>query len=225
VELFTSEGCSSCPPADELVGMVQKENPEKPIYILAYHVDYWDHQGWKDPYSDREYSKRQTKYAGWLKLQTVYTPQIIVNGKKEFVGSNKRALNDAISASLQEKNDHYLTFKPTVEKGQILIDYHTNGPLKVSDLVIGFIQKSGHSLVQRGENSGRALSHVQIVRKLVIGTLGAARGQINLAFPKDYKNYEWELIAFIQNNLNGEIFSAAKSDADNTHIDKLEIGK
>src|SRR5882757_7431762 len=89
VELSTSEGCSSCPPADELVEKIQKDNKNGKIYILAFHVDYWDHQGWKDRFSDREFSNRQRQYAGWLNLQTVYTPQIVVNGTTEYVGSDQ----------------------------------------------------------------------------------------------------------------------------------------
>src|SRR5476649_2001101 len=89
IELFTSEGCSSCPPADALVAKVQKESADKPVYILAFHVDYWNRLGWKDAFSSAEYSYRQSQYARWLKLSSVYTPQIVVNGHTEFVGSEE----------------------------------------------------------------------------------------------------------------------------------------
>src|SRR5471032_1935701 len=85
IELFTSEGCSSCPPADELVARIQKADKDKAVYILAYHVDYWNLLGWKDQFSNAANSQRQRQYASWLKLSEVYTPQIVVNGKKEFV--------------------------------------------------------------------------------------------------------------------------------------------
>src|ERR1700749_4297588 len=75
VELFTSEGCSSCPPADELVARIQKEDKDKQVYILAFHVDYWNRLGWKDVFSSADFSKRQNEYANWLNLQSVYTPQ------------------------------------------------------------------------------------------------------------------------------------------------------
>src|ERR1700743_2691255 len=77
VELFTSEGCSSCPPADQLVARIQQEDKEQPVYILAYHVDYWDRLGWKDAFSDARYSSRQKTYTGWLKIRSAYTPQIV----------------------------------------------------------------------------------------------------------------------------------------------------
>ncbi len=102
VELFTSEGCSSCPPADELVARIQKEYKDQPVYILAFHVDYWNRLGWRDVFSNAGYSARQSEYAKYLNLPQVYTPQIVVNGKKEFVGSEEGTLRDAIKNSLQK---------------------------------------------------------------------------------------------------------------------------
>ncbi len=104
LELFTSEGCSSCPPADELLAKIQKESEGKSIYILAYHVDYWDRLGWKDMFSSADYSKRQTQYGQWLHKSSVYTPQLIVNGKAEFVGSSESAIREAIAAQLDLKS-------------------------------------------------------------------------------------------------------------------------
>src|SRR5580693_8460725 len=102
VELFTSEGCSSCPPADQLVARIQQEEKDLPVYILAFHVDYWDRLGWKDAFSDARYTQRQNHYASWLNLQSVYTPQIIVNGRKEFVGSQENILRSAIQSGLDQ---------------------------------------------------------------------------------------------------------------------------
>lgn len=212
VELFTSEGCSSCPPADALVARIQKENPDKKIYILAYHVDYWDRQGWKDVYSDADYSKRQSRYANWLNLQSVYTPQIVMNGKTEFVGSDQGSLLRSISASLQETPNKTLTIKTTVANGQVNVDYQTNEAVKKSELVIALVQKSGQTKVRAGENSGRTLTHVQIVRKLIIESLRTDSGKLSFAVPEDYKTNEWELIGFVQNNADGSILSAAKSE-------------
>ena len=190
VELFTSEGCSSCPPADELVAKIQKDNPNQPIYILAYHVDYWDHQGWKDTYSDAEYTKRQSRYAEWLHLETIYTPQIVTNGKTELVGSNERALLSSITTGLNETPAQTLHLNSTVKNGQINVRYETGSFLKQSELTIALVQKSGQSQVKAGENSGRNLTHVQIVRKLAVETLRANTGELSLAQPKDYRSEE-----------------------------------
>ncbi|HEY4288198.1 MAG TPA: DUF1223 domain-containing protein [Puia sp.] len=211
VELFTSEGCSSCPAADELVARIQKDNPQRQIYILAYHVDYWDHQGWKDTYSDAEYTKRQSRYAEWLNLRTIYTPQIVTNGKTEFVGSNERALLTAISTGLKEIPAQTLSLNGTVKNGQIIVRYETEGFQKQSDITVALVQRSGHSLVKAGENSGRALNHVQIVRKLAVETLRANTGELSLTPPKDYNEQEWEVIGFVQDKTNGTILSAARS--------------
>jgi hypothetical protein len=102
IELFTSEGCSSCPPADELVARVEKESGGKPIYILAYHGDYWNRLGWRDAFSSLEYSARQNQYAEWLNFSSVYNPQIVVNGPMEFVGSEEGNLRNGIRAGRQE---------------------------------------------------------------------------------------------------------------------------
>src|SRR5579871_1462623 len=100
VELFTSEGCSSCPPADQLIARIQQEEKDQPVYILAFHVDYWDRLGWKDACSDHRYTQRQNQYASWFKLQSIYTPEIVVNGRDEFVGSQEKTLRSAIVSGL-----------------------------------------------------------------------------------------------------------------------------
>jgi len=91
VELFTSEGCSSCPPADRILSRLTAETQRdhRRIYTLSFHVDYWDRLGWRDPYSSSANSDRQRQYAELMKLQSVYTPQMIVNGRIEFVGSDQ----------------------------------------------------------------------------------------------------------------------------------------
>ena len=106
-QLFTSECCSSCPPADQLVAKIQKEVKDRPVYILAYHVDYWNRQGWKDAFSSADYTKRQQDYASYLHIQSVYTPQIVVNGRTEFVGSGRSdVLRGAITGNLKKAQGH-----------------------------------------------------------------------------------------------------------------------
>jgi hypothetical protein len=212
VELFTSEGCSSCPPADALVAKMLEENPQAPIYLMAYHVDYWDRGGWKDAFSDPNYSRRQEQYGDWLHLSTIYTPQIVVNGKAELVGSNGTALFKAVSARLRETPGQSLTMISTVVTGKINIAYHTNGPLGKSNMVIGLVQKSGQSIVRGGENSGMTLNHVQIVRKLSVEPLSMTNGTLNLVLPGDYRAKEWEVIAFVQDKASGAVLAAARCE-------------
>lgn len=218
VELFTSEGCSSCPPADDLVASIQKQNNDKQVYILAYHVDYWDHQGWKDTFSDAAYSKRQRKYAEWLNLKTIYTPQIVTNGKTELVGSDQSTLLGAISAGLNETPAGTLTLKSSVANGRAGIDYQAEGGGKQSELVLALIQKTGQSNILAGENTGLKLSHVQIVRKLQVQPLSNTSGKVSMELPKDFKANGWELIGFVQDKTTGVIVSAAKNGFDNAKL-------
>jgi hypothetical protein len=211
VELFTSEGCSSCPPADKLVAQVQQDNSNKPIYILAFHVDYWDHQGWKDRFSDHEYSNRQRQYADWLHTESVYTPQIVVNGATELVGSNQDALQQAISGALGQPSANSLTLTGRVEGNKVNVDYQVTGHEKRSELVLALVQKSAESRVKAGENAGSHLAHVQIVRQLRHAPIDSDdKKSISLEIPADLKQQGWELIGFVQNKADGRITAAAR---------------
>lgn len=212
VELFTSEGCSSCPPADELVASVAKEDSAEPVYILSFHVDYWNRLGWTDAFSNAAYTKRQGQYADWLQLPSVYTPQIVVNGSREFIGSQSDSLHNAIQESLLKPSGTRLTLQNIqVDKGQVSVQYHAEGIDRHTLLVLALVQKSATSRVERGENGGRTLSHVQIVRSLAsIGLKGQGDGTAHLTLPADIGRQPWELIAFAQNNTTGVIIAAAK---------------
>jgi hypothetical protein len=213
VELFTSEGCSSCPPADALVARIQKEDKDKQVYILAFHVDYWNRLGWKDVFSSAEYSKRQNEYATWLKLKSVYTPQIVVNGKKEFVGSEEGNLRNAITTGLQTAPTSTLTLNAQKDQGKLTVQYHASGAEKNASLFLAVVQKAAQTKVERGENGGHTLSHVQIVRKIQSLPLGAGgNGNTAIALPDGFNTQDWEIIGFVQNKTNGVILAAAKSD-------------
>jgi len=212
VELFTSEGCSSCPPADALIAKVLKENSDKPIYILAYHVDYWNRMGWKDAFSDAAYSDRQKQYSRWLKSSEIYTPQAIVNGSKEFVGSEETTLRNTIKANLAEpaKTDLTLTGLKAI-KNKITVKYRTEGLTANSSLVLTLLERNATTKVLKGENAGRTLSHVQIVRKLQTIALTNTSGSVDLAVPESFTPEGFEMIAFVQNNSSGQITGAARA--------------
>jgi len=212
VELFTSEGCSSCPPADELVAKVEKESTDKPVYILAFHVDYWNRLGWKDVFSDAAYSKRQQDYAAYLHLQSVYTPQIVVNGKTEFVGSEENTLRNAIRNSLQKTPASQLSLNVSKEtQNQVTLLYNTQGTDKNTVLLVALVQKQAQTKVERGENGGRTLAHVQIVRKLQQVSLNGNSGQTTVALPAGFNQQNWEVIGLLQNTANGNVTGAAKA--------------
>jgi len=207
IELFTSEGCSSCPPADALVARVQKESKDKPVYILAYHVDYWNHLGWKDQFSSAAFSQRQRQYSAWLKAE-VYTPQIVVNGKREFVGSEDGTLHSAIQTSLQKTNNDGLTFNAVhIDHDQLNLQYQTHGG---NALLIAFVLKSASTQVKSGENGGHTLSHINIVKALNSITLRQANGNASVRLPEGYNAQTWDIIGFTQNTQTGEVLSAQR---------------
>ncbi|NOW94821.1 thioredoxin family protein [Mucilaginibacter sp. SG564] len=217
IELFTSEGCSSCPPADELVARMQKEDKDKPVYILAFHVDYWNRLGWKDVFSSAEYSKRQNQYANWLNLQSVYTPQIVVNGKKEFVGSEEGTLRNAITTALRGNPATTLTLNTQKGQDHIVVQYRVSNAEKNSDLLLALVQKAAQTKVQRGENGGRTLSHVQIVHKIQSQPLNTGgNGNTTITLPQGINTQDWEVIGLVQNKTNGEILAAAKANLTTT---------
>jgi len=209
VELFTSEGCSSCPPADEFMERIEKSYPNKNIYIMDFHVDYWDHQGWKDRFSDRQYSERQTRYANWLSLSTIYTPQVVVNGSSEFVGSNERPIINAISEGLGTTPKDSLTLNTRKDGNKLYVTGSLSRAVKGEELVLALVQKSADSNVKAGENMGRHLSHVQIVRQLAYGDINGKEKEIKL--PDDFGSNNWELIGFTQRNADGRITAAART--------------
>ena len=218
VELFTSEGCSSCPPADALIAKVLKESSDKPVYILAYHVDYWNRLGWKDAFSSSEYSAMQQQYARWLRSSEIYTPQAIVNGTKEFVGSEEGTLRNTIKADLAEpaKTDLTLTGLKATEK-KITVKYEARGTADNSSLVLALLERNATTKVLKGENGGRTLSHVQIVRKLQTVSLNNhTSGSIDLSVPAGFTPEGFEMIAFVQNTANGAITGAARAEFSTT---------
>lgn len=211
VELFTSEGCSSCPPADELLARIQKESQGKPVYILAYHVDYWNSLGWKDVFSNALFSKHQKEYSYYLNAQ-VYTPQVVVNGKTELVGSDEPVLREAISNALTTAQTAQVTLKALQTGDKLAVNYELSGNTDNQQLLIAIVQKTAISKVARGENGGRTLSHAQIVRELKTVALNQAKkGETTINLPKDFDQQGWEVIGFVQNKANGEVLTATKA--------------
>lgn len=208
LELFTSEGCSSCPPAEELLARVQQEYSNKPVYVLAYHVDYWNHLGWKDAFSSPQYSKRQYRYCSLLSAQ-VYTPQLIINGKSECLGSDPSAVGAAINDGLNTPADAIITLH-TQPNGNI--DYSIVGNVDGSQLVIALVQKHVISKVEKGENAGLTLSHAQIVRSLEAFDIKPGnKGAEHIQLPNGFNPNDWELVAMIQNHQTGAISAATRA--------------
>lgn len=210
LELFTSEGCSSCPPADALMGRIQEQYQDKPVYVLSYHVDYWDRMGWKDVFSSAKNTDRQYRYSQSLRSQ-VYTPQLVVNGKQEFIGSDKAKTAGALDAALKGKPAVTLDLKAKQSSGDMQVNYEVSGKISQSKLLIALVQKQAVSKIKRGENEGRTLQHWQIVRKFYTFELDSAKGEKQFSLPADFDAQGWEIIGLVQNPENGIISAASRA--------------
>ena len=223
LELFTSEGCSSCPAADDLLSKIQKESKDKPVYVLAYHVDYWNRLGWKDVFSKAEFSKRQVAYGQWLNNPQIYTPQVVLNGKAEYIGSDEPALRDAISGALAGTASAGVVLQVLQDKDKLAINYQVAGGSATDQLLIALVQKSAISKVAAGENSGRTLAHAQIVRELQTVNLNQAKGTSYFKVPQGYNAQNWEVVGFIQNSTTGEVLSATRANPNSNSNVKTNV--
>jgi hypothetical protein len=203
VELFTSEGCSSCPPADALLAELAKR-PD--VLALSFHVDYWDRLGWKDPFSSRAATDRQNRYAKLLALATVYTPQIVVDGKWQAVGSDRADVEQALDRAHRDRPEVPVTLALDHGQAQIALGPGSDG-VAASVLLIGFDRRHV-TAVKRGENSGRTLAHVDVVRGLEeIARLGA--GEIAVPIP-----WHCDLIAAVVQAADGRVLGIAVREAE-----------
>ncbi|MGE5108140.1 MAG: DUF1223 domain-containing protein [Sphingobacteriales bacterium] len=206
VELFTSEGCSSCPPADEVAAAIQKEFPDN-VFVLGFHVDYWDYIGWKDEYSNAAFTKRQQDYAEHFALRSIYTPEIVLNGEKEFVGSNSNKLHNEVEAALNNSLKETIVLSTSeTENNTITVNYIYSNKEKA---IINFalVQLTATSNVKRGENSGRKLHHINVVRDFK--TVEVVSGKINLTIPAGLSTKDVKIIAYAQEKSSLKVVAAA----------------
>lgn len=216
VELFTSEGCSDCPAADELLRRVDQKqaNSGQLIVGISEHVTYWNHLGWADPFSLKIYDQRQDAYSSRFGLDSVYTPQMVVNGAEQFVGSDSAKLSESLRKEEKQPSSvavHILS--ASVANGHLNVTYSASGyfPSQGLDLIAVLADDSDQSSVPRGENSGRTLKHVAVARSLTrVTTLKAqAESTTQLPLPTSYSSAQaHHLILFVQAAGNGRVFDA-----------------
>ena len=168
VELFTSEGCSSCPPADQLLARLEKAQPvpEAEIIVLGEHVDYWDHLGWKDRFASHLFTERQQDYAASLGVEDVYTPQMVVNGQAELNGADaQRAIKEIRRAAASPHSSVALLLKNPSELALTVTQFPAGS--KNVEILLAITEDALASDVRKGENAGRQLTHTGVVRSLV----------------------------------------------------------
>ncbi len=209
IELFTSEGCSSCPSADALMPKLQEQYGDK-LIILSFHVDYWDRLGWKDAFSSPQWTQRQNQYAAALGNDNIYTPQAVVNGKGHITGSNRSGVQELIGNGLTDAQSIELSVKKDGTQS-ISVFYKTS--LKKGDVVnLALVQRHATTNVRRGENGGRQLQHYNVVRDF--RTLRAASDKTMFMLPDGLSAADVHVIAFIQQIGNMHISSAEEFRAD-----------
>lgn len=214
-ELFTSEGCSSCPPADALLETLDRTQPftGAKLVVLSEHVDYWNGLGWEDPFSSRQFTERQSTYARRFGLDGAYTPQLVINGQFQMVGSDSRAAAGAVAkAAAGEKAEvRIVSVKRDGATAEITVAATPLPKSHRADLWIALAGDRYSSNVRHGENGGRTLNHVSVVHVLRnTGNIPAAGGSHTVALAL---RPEWtkslRVIAFLQEPVQGRVLGAA----------------
>lgn len=223
VELFTSEGCSSCPPADALLEKLNRVQPVRgaQLIVLSEHVDYWNHAGWQDPYSSRLYSERQSAYANRFGLSSDYTPQMVVDGRRQFVGSNAQAAEQALADAAKRPKIHVMVSNVFIDaEHKIRAHVEVDGSLLASskkkvEIYVALVLTHAESQVSGGENTGRKISHTNVVRRLVdIANMPAGQRfarDIQLKTERGIDPTNLQVVAFVQEADLGQILGSAIS--------------
>jgi hypothetical protein len=220
VELFTAEGCSSCPPAEALLAKYQNEQPfeDAELITLAFHVDYWDYIGWKDKYASPLFTQRQRVYDRKFRTGKIYTPQMIVDGNIEFIGSREK---DALKAFKKAAQTDKASITLAVDGEKISVSVKNLTSEEISTLYIAVAEDNLNSDIRNGENAGRNLTHLSVVRKLI----GAGRIPANSAeFKMDYTiqtQPDWnrenlKLVVFVQENQSRSVLAVSQIDLPET---------
>ena len=223
VELFTSEGCSSCPPADRLLRAIEaQKTPGAEVIVMSEHVDYWDYLGWRDPFSSAQFSKRQQDYSRTFSKDGVYTPQMVVNGRAEFIGNNgKLAYQEIVKAATRQSASIRIgpieisstdRSKPVATVQLFVADLPQLTPKDDLELMVAVTETGLHSKPRSGENNGTALEHTGVVRTM----LKAGRGsdpttQARIPLDPSWNRHALRIVAFLQEKKSRIVWGAAQA--------------
>jgi len=224
VELFTSEGCSSCPPADELLSKLETLQPVEGAEIIGLeeHVDYWNHDGWVDPYSSSEWTSRQEEYVEKFKGKSPYTPQMVVDGQSQFVGDNARDALQAVREDAQRtKTQVSITAdgsgKKDAERIEVRIGNASSQLQEPADVLLVVTEEGLGTAVKAGENAGKDVKHAAVVRYFhKIGSLSSKDSSPfdvhqEVKFKSDWKRENLHIVVFVQERKSLRILGAAEA--------------
>lgn len=225
VELFTSEGCSSCPPADTLLNKLETLQPIEGAEIIGLeeHVDYWNHDGWVDPFSDAAWTMRQQEYVERFKGKTPFTPQMIVDGQSQFVGNNGKEALQAIRDDIrQAKTQVSITAEAAAKKDAERLEVRVGNATgaasqEPADVWLAVTEQGLGSSVKAGENAGKDVQHATIVRSLhKIGSVSAKGSSPfdvheDVKFKSNWKRENLRIVVFVQERKSLHILGAAEA--------------
>jgi len=217
VELFSSEGCSSCPAADLLVSKLTawaRQN-NQPVFPLIFHVDYWNSYGWRDVFSSAGYTQRQNEYARIFKDQGLYTPEMIVNGSDAFVGSDQGHLQQDINQELSSQGSVILRAEFKKQMDQIIVKYSAEGYSKGDVVHIALVERGLSTDVTAGENAGRTLHHDNVVKEFQTMALTKAGGKAIISLSRIHDISQASVIVYVQNPQTMLIEGAKQLDLEN----------
>ncbi|RAO10339.1 DUF1223 domain-containing protein [Micromonospora noduli] len=215
VEMFTSQGCNSCPPAEELLSEIERDARDRGqnVFTLGFHVDYWDDLGWPDQFADAAYTARQEAYARAFGTRGLYTPQMVVNGTVEFVGSDRRRTAAAIMSAMASTATTPLALSiANLGNDRVMVDYRTEQPPERAVLQVAVVERDLTSEIARGENAGRTLRQDNVVRAFRSVGLDAERGQVELATPPGLDPGSASVVGYVQENGERAIVGATAID-------------
>lgn len=208
LELFTSQSCSSCPPADEELNAIAARQREEGTreFAIAWHVDYWNNLGWRDPYSSAEASDRQFAYVDAIKTHR-YTPQMVANGQEDFVGGDNSKRAPAIARWLSEPSAVAITLSPeTPADGEIIVGIELSGAPEGTELLVALLHSGIVTEIPSGENAGKTLAYDNVVRSAVHTSPDA--GEVSLEIPQDVPAGAMSVVALVQSIDKLEVLGA-----------------
>ncbi len=206
VELFTSEGCSSCPPADAVIARLHEKQPIPGVQlvVLSEHVDYWNQLGWRDPFSDAQFSARQEAYGG-----RIYTPQAVVDGRADVLGSDEDGIVRAAKSLALEPHGTVSILARAVHAVHVAVSGLP--PHGAARLLLAIVEDRLVSKVERGENAGRTLTHSAVVRRLqTVATIPASADTwaADVDIPTDAAWKQPRIVAFVQDERSRRVLAA-----------------
>lgn len=210
MELFTSQGCSSCPAADKILETYVLQKDEQ-IIPLSFHVDYWNRLGWVDPFSNQKYTQRQNEYALKFNLESVYTPQLIINGQKQLVGSDKDKIAEMVPDTLNEIPPININIiKTKTNDSRIIIDYTVDLFVANTNIYAALVQDKAFTQIKAGENTGIKMYNYNIVRDFSSNQFKSKTGTCVLQLPPGNTTAGFHIVLFIQEKGYGKIIAVAQ---------------